>query len=128
LKINLSNAYEQVHIEPKDVSKTTLAMVFRTYKSMVMQQGDCNVPVTFLRLITTIFRDAIGMFIHTYLNNLFVFSNTLDNHKKHLEYVFQKLCEHCLFLEKVKCNLYSERMDCLRHLVDDCSLHAACRC
>jgi hypothetical protein len=57
------------------------------------------------------------------LNNLFVFSNMLDDHKKHLEYVFQKLCEHHLFLEKAKCDLYSESMDCLGHLVDDCSLH-----
>jgi RNase H-like domain found in reverse transcriptase/Reverse transcriptase (RNA-dependent DNA polymerase) len=122
-KINLSNVYEQVHIEPEDVSKTTFAMVFGTYKSMVMQQGNCNMPVTFLQLITAIFRDAIGVFIHTYLDNLFVFSDMLDNHEKHLEYVFQKLCEHCLFLEKAKCNLYSESMDCLRHLVNDHGLH-----
>jgi hypothetical protein len=48
----------------------------------------------------------------------------LDDHKQHLEYVFQKLHEHCLFLEKAKCDLYSKSMDCLRHLIDDCSLHA----
>jgi Reverse transcriptase (RNA-dependent DNA polymerase) len=99
-------------------------MVFGTYESAVMQQGDCNAPATFLRLITAILRDVIGIFIHTYLNDLFVFSDTLDDHEKHLEYVFQKLCEHCLFLERTKCNLYSKSMDCLGHLVDDHGLHA----
>jgi hypothetical protein len=46
-KIDLSNAYEQVHIEPDDISKTAFAMVFGMFKSNVMQQGDCNAPATF---------------------------------------------------------------------------------
>ena len=54
-KIDLSNAYEQVHIEPEDVHKTTFTMVFGTFESNIMQQGDCNMPATFLRLVTAIF-------------------------------------------------------------------------
>jgi hypothetical protein len=46
-KINLSNAYEQVHIEPDNVCKTVFATVFGTYKSNVIQQGNCNAPATF---------------------------------------------------------------------------------
>ena len=55
LKIDLSNMYEQVRIELEDVHKTAFTMVFRTFKSNVMQQGDCNVPATFLWLVTAIF-------------------------------------------------------------------------
>jgi hypothetical protein len=46
-KIDLSNAYEQVRIEPDDVNKTVFATVFGTCESNVMQQGDCNAPATF---------------------------------------------------------------------------------
>jgi hypothetical protein len=46
-KIDLSNTYEQVCIEPEDVHKTTFSMVFGTFLSEVMQQGDCNTPATF---------------------------------------------------------------------------------
>jgi hypothetical protein len=59
-----------------------------------------------------------------YLDDQFIFSETLDDHERHLEYVFQKLREHHLYLEKAKCDLYSERMDCLGHLIDDRGLHA----
>jgi len=113
----LSNAYKQVRIEPDDVHKTAFTTVFRTYLSKVMQQGDCNMPAMFQRLVTAIFREAIGISVHAYLDNLFIYSNMLDEHEKHLEYIFQKLRQNHLFLEKEKCNLYSESMDCLRHLI-----------
>lgn len=54
-KIDLSNAYEQVCIEPEDVHKTTFATVYGTHESNIMQQGNCNGPTTFQRLVTVIF-------------------------------------------------------------------------
>ena len=123
-KIDLSNAYEQVRIEPEDVHKTGFATVFGTHESNVMQQGDCNAPGTFQRLMTVIFRDAIGIFIHVYLDDLFIFSSTLEEHDQHLGYVLQKLRENRLFIEKAKCDLYSTSMDCLGHIIDDQGLHA----
>jgi hypothetical protein len=89
------------------------------FESNVMQQGDCNAPATFQQLVTAILRDAIGIFMHAYLNDLFVYSDTLDDHEKHLEFVFQKLRENHLCLEKAKYDLYSKNMDCLGHLIDD---------
>jgi hypothetical protein len=123
-KIDLSNTYEQVRIEPNDVSKTAFTMVFGTFESNVMQQGNCNAPTTFQQLMVEIFRDAIGISIHVYLNNIFVFSYMMEDHEKDLEYVFQKLQENRLFIEKAKCDLYSKNMDCLGHCIDDRGLHA----
>ena len=80
-KINLSNAYEQIHIEPEDVHKTAFASVFGTCESNVMQQGDCNGPATFQRLIVEIFRDALGIRVHVYLDDIFIFSYTLEDHE-----------------------------------------------
>jgi len=54
-KIDLSNAYKQVRIEPEDVHKTAFTTVYGTCKSNVLQQGDCNGPATFQRLMTAIF-------------------------------------------------------------------------
>jgi hypothetical protein len=46
-KIDLSNAYEQIRIEPEDVHKTAFSTVFGTYHSQVLQQGDTNGPATY---------------------------------------------------------------------------------
>jgi hypothetical protein len=57
-KIDLSDTYEQVWICPGDVWKTAFAMISGTYVSNIMQQGDCNAPTTFQRLMMAIFCDV----------------------------------------------------------------------
>ena len=123
-KIDLSNAYKQVRIEPDDVHKTAFTTVFGTCESNVMQQGNCNAPATFQRLMTAIFHDTIGKFAHIYMDNLFVYDDAVDDHEGHLKYLLQKLRENHLFQEEVKCDLYSSHMDCLGHLIDDQGLYA----
>ena len=38
----MTEVYEQTHIRPEDVGKMTFSMIFSTFKSQVMQMGDCN--------------------------------------------------------------------------------------
>ena len=87
----MSDAYEQVRVEPSDIWKTVFSTVYGTFVSHTMQQGDCNAPATFQRLMTIIFRDFIGKFIHVYLDDIFVFSDSIEDHEKHLGLVFDKL-------------------------------------
>jgi hypothetical protein len=54
-KIDFSDAYEQVRVEPADVHKTAFATIFNTMVSHTMQIGDCNAPATFQRVMTLIF-------------------------------------------------------------------------
>ena len=46
-KLNMSKAYEQICIVPEHVHKTAFATVLGTFRSQVMQMGDCNAPSTF---------------------------------------------------------------------------------
>ena len=123
-KIDMSNMYEQICVEPKDVWKTVFATIYGTFVSHTMQQGDCNAPATFQWLMTVIFRDYIRRFIHIYLDNIFVYSNSIEEHEKHLKLVFDKLRQAHLYLEESKHDLYSKQMDCLGHLIDDRGIHA----
>ncbi|KAL1944124.1 hypothetical protein VTO73DRAFT_3309 [Trametes versicolor] len=123
-KIDMSDAYEQICIDVEDIGKTAFSTVFGTAVSHVMQQGDCNAPGTFQRLMTWIFRDYIGIFVHVYLDDIFVYSNTIEEHERHLTLVFDRLREQRLYLSRSKLDLYSERMDCLGHIIDDRGLHA----
>ena len=83
-KIDMSDAYEQIRVEPSDVKKTAFATVYGTYISHTMQQGDCNAPATFQRIMTMVFRKFIGRFVHVYLDDIFVFSNSIEEHESHL--------------------------------------------
>ena len=87
-KIDLLDTYEQVRIVLSDVHKTAFATIYGTFMSNVMQQGNCNAPSTFQRAMYSIFRDYIGIFLHIYLDDIFVFSNMVQEHQGHLEKVF----------------------------------------
>jgi len=114
-KIDMSDAYEQIQVEAADVWKTAFATTLRTFVLHVMQQGDCNAPATFQRLMTWIFRGYIGIFIRVYLDDIFVYSDSIDDHEGHLHIAFDTLQKHRLYLSRTKLDLYSEDMDCLGH-------------
>jgi len=67
LKIDFS-VYEQIHTVPEDVHKSAFATIYGTYVSHTMQIGDCNAPTTFQCVMTMIFQDFIGIFLHAYLD------------------------------------------------------------
>lgn len=123
-KIDLSDAYEQVRVIIEDVWKTAFSTVQGTFVSTVLQQGDCNGPSTFQRLMNTIFRDYIGVFMHVYIDDIFVFSDTIEEHEEHLKIVFDTLRKQHLFLKASKVELYAAVMDCMGHVIDDRGLHA----
>lgn len=123
-KIDMSDAYEQVRVAPEDVPKTAFATIAGTYVSHTMQIGDCNAPSTFQRLMTVIFRNEIGKFVHVYLDDIFIYSYSIDDHEDHLATVVKRLKEAQFYISKTKVDLYSERLECLGHIIDDKGLHA----
>jgi hypothetical protein len=54
-KLDMSDAYKQIRVDPADVHKTSFSTIYGTFWSHVMQQGDCNASATFQRLMTHIF-------------------------------------------------------------------------
>ena len=119
----MTEAYEQTRIKPEDVYKTTFSMIFGTFQSHIIQMGDCNAPSTFQQLMTVTFWDFIGKFVHVYLDDIFIFSNSLEEHLEHIIMVLQQLREAHFFLSKSKVDLFSNNVDCLGHVINDKGIH-----
>jgi Reverse transcriptase (RNA-dependent DNA polymerase) len=96
-KLDMSEAYEQIRMDPAHVSKTAFATILGTFRSQVMQMRDCNAPSTFQRLMTAIFCNCIGRCVHVYMDDIFIFSCSIEEHKKHLGIVFDRLRKNHLF-------------------------------
>ena len=96
-KLDMSEAYEQIRIILEHVHKTAFAKVLGTFRSQVMQMGDCNAPSTFQWLMTAIFQDCISWFVHVYLDDIFIYSCSIEEHEKHLGIMFQRLRDHHLY-------------------------------
>ena len=74
--------------------------------------------------MNSIFRDYSGIFLHAYLDNLFIYSNSVQEHHRDLGLVFAHLRKHEFYLREDKCALFMDKVDCLGHMVDKKGLHA----
>src|SRR6266481_2119004 len=87
-----------IRVRLEDVPKTAFSTIYGTFVSRVMQQGDCNAPSTFQRLMTAVFHEYIARFVHIYLDDIFIYSLSIDEHKGHLSQVFDNLRSAQLYL------------------------------
>ena len=87
-----------------DEWKATFQTNCRLYEPLVMFFGLTNSPATFLTMINDIFEDLImeGIVV-IYLDNIFIFAKTLEEHQEVVHRVLDLLQCHNLSLKLEKC-------------------------
>jgi len=73
--------------------------------------------------MTSVFHDVIGRFLHVYLDDIFIYTDSIEDHERCLKLVFDRLRKNHLYLKWDKCNLYARSMDCLGHIIDNKGIH-----
>ena len=68
-----------------------------------MPFGLTNAPATFCTLMNQVFHDFLDKFVVVYLDDIVVYSASLEEHIRHLKLVFQRLRDHQLYVKKEKC-------------------------
>jgi hypothetical protein len=123
--IDMSDAFEQLRVVPEDVPKTLFSSPLGTFVSNTLQQGDCNGPSSWQRLMTFVFRERIGVEVWVYLDDIYVFTDTIERHEDALEYVLKCLMDELLYISPKKLRPYAIRFNCLGHYRDENGLHAS---
>jgi hypothetical protein len=86
----------------EDVEKITMRTKYGSYEFLVMPFRLCNVLLTFTTLMNSTFHEKLDEFMIVYINDILVYSKTVEEHVKHLEYVWSKLQENHFFANRVK--------------------------
>ena len=117
--IDGKDAYESIRIAPEDVDKTLFNTPDGTMVSNVMQQGDCNAPATYQTLMNHLFSEYIGKFVEPYLDDIVVYSDTLEEHVQHVRIVLDILRKNRLYLSTLdKLHFFATDLPILGHRVD----------
>jgi len=124
-KIYLSDAYFQTRVEPKDVDKNGFKSPFGCFVSKVMLQGDMNAPATFTRIMSDLFADYQGQFIWVYIDDILIYSDTEQDHQKHIAMVCDKQKQAQFYTSRKKSEFFAASMDVLGHIIDDQGLRAS---
>ncbi len=116
---DLQAVYEQICVVTEHLGQTAVTMPDRNMISLMMQQGDCNAPVTCQALMNHLFSPYISIFMDVYLDDIVVYSNTIEEHAKHCEIIVDILQEQWLYLSEKKCQILAKKLHILGHIVND---------
>ncbi|GBG64090.1 hypothetical protein CBR_g40539 [Chara braunii] len=114
-KIDLKSGYHQIAIRPEDQHKTAFQTRYGLYEFVVMPFGLCNAPGTFQHAMNRIFHDYLDKFVIMYLNDILIFSKTVEEHVAHLDKVISLLRQHKFKINGEKCEFGRTRVLYLGH-------------
>lgn len=115
--IDLQSAYNQLEIVEEDRHKTAFNSPLGLLEYNRMAFGLCNAPGSFQRLMQIVFRDELFAGVLVFLDDIMVYSDTLDSHLARLDLVLQKLREHGLKVEPQKCCFLQTSVRYLGHVL-----------
>lgn len=115
-KLDARSGYNQVRVRESDIPKTAFTTKYGTFEFLVMSFGLTNAPATFNLLMQDTFRDCEA-FTLVLMDDILVFSRSVEEHKQHLRTVLQRLRERKIYLSPNKCELFRMAAEYLGHLV-----------
>jgi hypothetical protein len=116
-RINLRSGYHQLRIKEDDVPKTAFKMRFEHYKFTVLPFGLTNAPGVFMSLMNEVFREYLDKFIQVFIDDILIYSQTMEEHDEHLRLVLQCLRENELYGKLSKCSFYQSKIHYLGHVI-----------
>jgi len=99
-KIDLKHAYHLVHIAEGDEPKTAFRTCYSSYEWRVMPFGLSNTPAAFQRFINEVLGDLMDVCMVGYLDNILIYSDSLEDHRDHVCEVLHCLCTAGLYPPK----------------------------
>ncbi|GJS50693.1 putative nucleotidyltransferase, ribonuclease H [Tanacetum coccineum] len=118
-KLHLRLGYYQVRIAEGDEAKTTCVTRYGSYEFLVMPFGLTNAPATFCTLMNKLFHPFLDKFVVVYLDDIVVYSHTLEEHVFYLKQVFQVLRDNELYMKLEKCSFTQDEVELLGHKIKD---------
>ncbi|XP_044510183.1 uncharacterized protein LOC123228802 [Mangifera indica] len=116
-KLDLRSGYWQVRIAVGDEAKTTMVTRYGAYEFLVMPFGLTNAPATFCNLMNDVLYEWLDRFVVVYLDDIVIYSESLEDHVRHLDEVMARLRAHQLYVKKEKCEFCMQEIMFLGHKV-----------
>ena len=93
-KIDLVSAYYQHLMHKKDRHKTAILTPWGLYEWTVMPQGLCNAVASWQRYMNWVLREFIGDFCEVYLDDVLIYSDSIEEHVRHIKLILETLRKH----------------------------------
>lgn len=117
--LDLKSGFYQIEVEEKDKPKTVFVCPLGFYEFNRMPQGVTNAPSTFQRVMEKCMADINLREVLVFIDDIIVFSQSLEEHEERLLRVLNRLKEYGLKLAPEKCIFAQTSVKYLGHIVSD---------
>lgn len=105
-RLDLRSAYNLVRVKEGHEYLTAFRTPLGQFEYLVMPFGLRNAPSVFQRFIQDVLSDAIGIFVQVYLDDIIIYSKSLDEHIQHVRKILSLLIKNGLYVKLEKCDFH----------------------
>ena len=118
-KLDLRNGYHLIRIAEGHEWKTAFRTRYGLFQYKVMPFGLANCPAVFQSFMNETFHDMIDIFVVIYIDDLLIYSKSLEEHVNHVKLVLERLKHNNLFVKLEKCLFHSKAVEFLGFEISD---------
>ncbi|KAK3574553.1 hypothetical protein QTP86_009553 [Hemibagrus guttatus] len=116
-KLDLRSAYNLVRICKGDEWKIMFHTTRGYYEYCVMPFGLTNALAVFQALINEVFRDLLGKGVIAYIDDILVYSTSMEEHVRQVWEVLTRLQQHHLYVKLEKCEFHRSTVTFLGYVI-----------
>jgi hypothetical protein len=122
-KLDLKEAYHRIRIKSGDEWKTAFRTRYGLYEYTVMPFGLTNAPAIFQSYINSVLSDLLDICCIVYLDDILIYSNSEEEHVRHVQTVLERLIEVKLYAKLSKCEFHTREVGYLGFIVTPEGVH-----
>ena len=122
--LDMTNSFFQTRMHPAHVPYTAVSTPFGLYEWLVMPMGLKNSPAIHQRRVTKALGNLIGKICHIYLDDIVVWSNSLEEHERNVKTVLEALETARLYCNPKKTHLFCTEINFLGHHISSRGIEA----
>lgn len=116
-KLDMTNSFFQTRVREEHIKYTAVTTPFGLYEWTVMPQGARNAPSTHQRRMFSALRQYIGSICHVYLDDIIIWSQSVEEHRRNVATILDALRKHSLFCSLKKTDLFCLDLNFLGHRI-----------
>jgi hypothetical protein len=122
--IDMTDSFFQTKIHPDDIHKTAITTPLGTYEWSVMPMGLRNSPPIHQRRVMNVLRKHIGKICHVYMDDIIIWSQSIEEHILHARTILQTLQDAGLYINRNKTHLFCYETSFLGHVISQRGIEA----